>query len=128
MKKKILQENCHGGVLWIIQNFAEQQFFGHETFTIHCFYEKISFNRFSIWTKSDSLSIWEYVISSGQHILYIPFHATDLFWYPLKTSENFWFFDVFRGYQKRSVAWNGICTKLIFSNVTPEQCAINVQS
>ena len=37
-----------------------------------------------------------------------PFHATDLFWYPLKTSENLCFSDVFRGYQKRSVAWNGL--------------------
>ena len=27
-----------------------------------------------------------------------PFHATDLFWYPLKTSENLWYSDVFRGY------------------------------
>ena len=26
-----------------------------------------------------------------------PFHATDLFWYPLKTSENHWFSDVFGG-------------------------------
>ena len=38
--------------------------------------------------------------SLGQHLN--PFHATDLFWYPLKTSENL------RGYQKRSVAWNGL--------------------
>ena len=36
-----------------------------------------------------------------------PFHATDFFWYPLKTSENQRFFDVFRGYQERSMAWNG---------------------
>ena len=27
-----------------------------------------------------------------------PFHATGLFRYPLKTSENLWFSDVFRGY------------------------------
>ena len=27
---------------------------------------------------------------------------------PLKTSENLWFSDVFRGYQIRSVAWNGL--------------------
>ena len=33
-----------------------------------------------------------------------PFHATDLFWYPLKTSENQRFSG---GYQKISVAWNG---------------------
>ena len=37
-----------------------------------------------------------------------PFHATDLFWYPLKTWENQWFSDVSRGYQKRSAAWNGL--------------------
>ena len=37
-----------------------------------------------------------------------PFHVTDLFWYPLKTSENQRFSDVFRGYQKRSVTWNGL--------------------
>ena len=36
------------------------------------------------------------------------FHATDLFWYPLKTSQNLWFSDVFRRYQKKSVAWNGL--------------------
>ena len=28
------------------------------------------------------------------------FHANGLFWYPLKTSENLWFSDVFRGYQE----------------------------
>ena len=32
------------------------------------------------------------------------FYATGLFLYPLKTSENFWFSDVFRGYRKRSLA------------------------
>ena len=37
-----------------------------------------------------------------------PFHITDLFWYPLKTSENLWFSYVFRGYQRWSVAWNGL--------------------
>ena len=35
-----------------------------------------------------------------------PIHATDLFWYPLKT--YLWFSDVFRGYQKRLLAWNGL--------------------
>ena len=39
------------------------------------------------------------------NISFNPFYATDLFWYPLKTSENLWF-SVFRGYQKRAVAWN----------------------
>ena len=39
-----------------------------------------------------------------------PFHATDLFWYPLKILENQRFSDVFRGYQKRSAAWNALIT------------------
>ena len=39
-----------------------------------------------------------------------PFHATDLFRWPLKTSENQRFSDVFRGYQKWSVVWNGLIT------------------
>ena len=37
-----------------------------------------------------------------------PFHATDFFLYPLKTSENHGFSDVFRGYRKRPVTWNGL--------------------
>ena len=42
------------------------------------------------------------------------FNTTDLFWYPLKISENLWFSDVFRGYQKRSVAWNGLMSRYFF--------------
>ena len=34
------------------------------------------------------------------------FHATNLFLYPLKTSENQTFSDVFGGYGKRTVAKN----------------------
>ena len=37
-----------------------------------------------------------------------PFHVTGLFGYLLKTSENLWFRDVFRGYRKRPVTWNGL--------------------
>ena len=33
-----------------------------------------------------------------------PFHATGLFLYTMKTLENLWFSDVFRGYRKRQVA------------------------
>ena len=36
-----------------------------------------------------------------------PFHAIGLFRYPLKISENLWFSDLLRVYQKRPVAWNG---------------------
>ena len=40
--------------------------------------------------------------------LVIPFYATGLFLYPLKTSKNLWLSDVFWGYRKRPVAWNGL--------------------
>ena len=35
-------------------------------------------------------------------------HATGLFLYPLKTLENLWFSDVFRGYTKRPVTWKTV--------------------
>ena len=38
--------------------------------------------------------------------LFNSFFATDLFLYPLKTSENLWFSNNFRGYRKGPVAWN----------------------
>ena len=37
-----------------------------------------------------------------------PFHDTALFLYPLKTSENQKFSDFFRGYRKKTVAWNRV--------------------
>ena len=42
------------------------------------------------------------------------FHATGLFLYLLKKSENIWFSGVFRGYRKRPVAWNGLMYQLFF--------------
>ena len=46
------------------------------------------------------------------------FHATRLFQYPRKTSENQRFSDVFREYQKRPVAWNGLSFVIHFFSVT----------
>ena len=37
-----------------------------------------------------------------------PFHATDLLWYHLKTSDYNRLSDVFRGYQNRPMPWNGL--------------------
>ena len=37
-----------------------------------------------------------------------PFNAIGLFLYLLKTSDNLWFCDVFSGYRKRPVEWNGL--------------------
>ena len=45
---------------------------------------------------------------SSIRISFNPFHANGLFPYPLKKSENQRFSDVFRGYRKRPMAWNGL--------------------
>ena len=39
-----------------------------------------------------------------------PIHVTCLFLYPLETSENKKFSDVFRGFRKRPMIWNKIKT------------------
>ena len=59
------------------------------------------------------MSIWHlmsqyYLATEKKNLWFNPFHATDLFLYLLKTSENQRFCDIFRGYRKRSVAWNGL--------------------
>ena len=41
-----------------------------------------------------------------------PFYTTGIFLYPLKTLENERFSDVFRGYRKKPVAWNGFIGQL----------------
>ena len=46
-----------------------------------------------------------------------PFHATGFFLYPLKSSENLWFSDVFRGCRKRPMEWNGIKSYLNFTKL-----------
>ena len=43
------------------------------------------------------------------------FNVTGFFLYPLKTWENLWFSDVFRGHRKRPVAWNGLVCKTSFT-------------
>ena len=70
-----------GRQLWILRNFWEQIFY------------KTILAAASVNEKKCSLDL---------------FHATGLFLHPLKTSKNLWFSDVFRGYRKRSVAWNGL--------------------
>ena len=60
------------------------------------------------------------ILTAESENTFNPFHATGLFLYPLKTSENPWFSDVFRRYGKRPVAWNGLhgfqITKLLLTS------------
>ena len=55
-----------------------------------------------------------------------PFHATGVFLYPLKTSENGRSSDVFRGYRKRPVdkrPLNGLMEALQFQKYLPDRFA-----
>ena len=52
-----------------------------------------------------SLYIWR---SSNKHCPDLPHFIHWFFLYPLKTSENPWFSDIFRGYRKKPVVWNGV--------------------
>ena len=45
------------------------------------------------------------------NLIFNPFYAPSVFLYPLKT-ENLWFSDVFKGYRKRPVTWNGLIIEL----------------
>ena len=43
------------------------------------------------------------------------FHASPLFLYPLKTSENHRFSDIYWGYKNRTLALNGLTVELSFA-------------
>ena len=47
-------------------------------------------------------------VTTAKSIAINTFHATGVFLYSLKTLENLWFSDVFRGYRKRPVTSNGL--------------------
>ena len=49
-----------------------------------------------------------------------PFQVTGLFLYPLKTSENQRFSDVFGGYRKRPVAWSELIRFASIKAVPPQ--------
>ena len=60
-----------------------------------------------LW-KFPFLEICMHLISNFtcKNAIFNPFHATGLFLYPLKKSENLRVSGVFRGYRERPVAWN----------------------
>ena len=60
----------------------------------------------------------------SQALVINPFQATGLFWYPLKTSENQRFSDVFRGFRKRPVAWNGLIKRIVINLFIKKCCKI----
>ena len=71
------------------------------------------------------VSIFSKSVGSRYLIVINLFYATDLFWYPLKASENQRFSDVFKKYQKRSVAWNGLKCSVLVKKVADYRHQIN---
>ena len=66
--------------------------------------EHINFHNFNVFTTDFHTRV---VLNAAtlRRIQIDPFDGTDLFLYPLKTSEKLQFSDVFRRYRKRSVPW-----------------------
>ena len=76
-------------------------------------YEQFYFTSFA-QAFPDDLDLWYRLCTINLLGFLNPFHSTGLFLCPPppppppRTSENLWFSDVFRGYRKRTVAWNGL--------------------
>ena len=93
--------------------------FDEKTFTFHIFCLRLlHINKFYKRSEIVSTSIIKSIFMSMFHMsnhgfgiilrffssmLINPVHVTGLSLYPLKTSENLWFSDVFRGYRKKPV-------------------------
>ena len=71
-----------------------QNLISHQVIPSNCF----------IFSKLHRLKLSFIKITKSVHAIFKPFHATGLFLYPLKTSENFCFSDVFKEHRKRPVA------------------------
>ena len=55
-------------------------------------------------TPVEALAIGDVTLRFPLGLEFLTVHAANLILYPVKTSENILFSDVFRGYRKRSVA------------------------
>ena len=64
------------------------------------------------WIKSESK-----LANCRKEQLVNPCHATVFFLSPQKSFGNFSFSDVFRGYRKRPVAWNGLMSERVSQSV-----------
>ena len=74
-----------------------------------------------IWLERSHLCIVKYQVVSGKDEVINPFHATDLFLYPLQKSVIFWFSDVCRGYRKRTMAWNELKNETVWQSKNKEK-------
>ena len=74
--------------------------------------------------KQLTVTLWSFD-NSFSCIPFNPFHATALFLYPLKTAENLRFCDVFKGYRKRRVAWNGLIMNVVMTTFTLLLCSFS---
>ena len=59
------------------------------------------------------------------HLPFNSFRAIGLFLYPPKTSQTLWFSDVFRGYRKRPVAWDGLIENTLYFSLINERIFSN---
>ena len=75
--------------------------------TKHNYLKLLPLWRFWFVPFSVKLNLFTVILAA---LLINQFHVAGLFFYPLKTSENQRFSDVFKGYRKKLMAWNGLRT------------------
>ena len=93
---------CRRSGVFIV-NFEQFQFF--LVFLLLIWANKCYLGKISLLQRQNSMQLLDllYILTKFTNKSNLP--LTYIFLYPLKTSENFWFF---RGYKKKPVAWNGL--------------------
>ena len=70
---------------------------------------------FRSWRLKSYFQLLIFLLFQLSYFFFNPFQGIDFFLYALKASENQRFSDVFSGYRKRPVAWNGLKIPVILS-------------
>ena len=89
------------GMKWVIKDYAKHLWYSMELFAniALCFSIIASARLFSL--------VWD-LFSKTFRLLYsiYPFHTNVSLLYPLKTSKNVWFYEVFKVYRNETLVWN----------------------
>ena len=86
--------------------------------SITCFQNYVNVNNLSFFLVYITFILKFLLDKSGikhrrKYYFLTSFYVTSLSLNPLKTSEDLWFSDVFRGFRKRLMVWNGLISRLL---------------
>ena len=78
------------------------------------FWNEINFTFSSFVNKMDIPDVILFILAAVVGYVNVLTHFMLMFLlFPLKTSEHFWFSDVFKGYRKVTLTWNGLIIALM---------------